>query len=426
MYKQIGYESTNHFFCKLLNIEDFVILNSHSNVRIKALTSNGILKNEASIVDYNNVENPISRIIYDSEDSCFLNKRAIDILQETDLLIISCGTFWSSIYPTLEYGNLYAYINNISCKKIWIMNNEEDKDAIGIDSNKFISVLSILGLNLSDFYIVQNELACDSLKKSNDDFKIVRRNLGNDNGKHSSTLLAKCVFDIYYGFPREYDKILIDFDDTIWSRDAQKDDKLLCISIDNVRLCNKKNIVVVSGNNYDAISGKIFMSLGTKGEHMLFSLWCDANSIQYKNDEVFDYVEDLIIKDSFDKISNYIEDNFNIKSMINNTHYPTCIKIKPLDSLTRDILYESLNRYIFNDMCIKGLIAKKTGRTTIDIVKDNNNKGVLFDKIKKEGEKILYIGDECHTGNDIEISKKSDSFINVTSIDETNLILRLL
>lgn len=428
MYKHVGYDATNEFFCNLLNIENFVILNSYDNVKLKAKTDNDILDCEAKIVDYNAKDNPIISLLYEkaSQEVATLNEKAIDAIREANLIIISSGTFWSSIFPTLQYGELYKHINVSNAKKIWIMNNEEDKDALGVTSNVFIDILSGLGLKLNDFCILQNRDACVSLRQDNENYNIFRPSLYNFNGKHDSHALANFVFSYYYDFPLQYENILIDFDDTIWSRDAENNKHLLDVSLDNLSRINLSHITLISGNNYYHIKDKIYRVYGTRPSLINFKIWCDANAVSYQGEDRVKCVDSLLIRDSCKKVSEYIKEKFNLATHLNDEKYPSCLKIKPLDKITREILHKSLNSYIFNDLGINDLEARKTGRTTIDIVKKNNNKAKVYDALNLLGKQTLYIGDECFEGNDKEIAIKCSSFINVKDVYETNLILKLL
>ena len=425
MYKNIGYVETNKYFCKKLNIDDCVILNSFDNVSIQALTTKGELIDEANIVCLNNANEKIVSISYKGDTAYNINPEATKVIDDSDLIIISTGTFWSSIYPTLHYGELFRHINNSKAKKVWIMNNEEDKDAISVCSNDFIDVLSSLGVNLSDFCIIQNSDACESLRLHNDDFFIYRQKLGNINGQHHPGLLAKAIFSYYYSFPNQYDYILLDFDDTIWSRDYERDPELLRTSISNVSMANKHNVIIISGNNYDSIKSKIFMAIGTQNSQR-FDLWCDANAIQYCNGTKTNYVESLNITSSYDKVKRYINDKYGIIGIVNCQEFVTCLKIKPLDKLVRKVLCKSLNDFVLKEIGAEELEARMTGKTTIDIVKKSNNKSIIYTKLNLANKKTLYIGDECIDGNDFEISKKCNKYINVRDIYETNVILKLL
>lgn len=421
MYKEHGYDYTNAFFCSLLGIDDFVLLNSYDNVVLKAKTSGQVtLECEAEIVEYCNDKNPILGIFFIGQEQN-LNKKAIDVIESADMIVMSSGTFWSSLYPTLRYGSLYRYINASKAKKYWIMNNEEDKDALGVGSNDFISILENLGLNLNDFTILQNEDACNSLKQANTKYRIVKEHLGNDKGKHNSTRLAKCLMRKHYSLDTYYENIFIDFDDTLCSRDCGLSRKIEDVSIENINLLsNIKEAQVVTGNSYDSVKDKLANSNRI--------IWADANSVAYKGGRVCDIVEDnIFLEKEVEKISSFLNMEIlcdGIKLSINNRFFPTFIKIKPI--IDNNIRHSICNR--INDFLSKyviGTMAICTGRTTIDIVKCGNSKEQVFYKVSPKGNS-LYIGDEINEGNDQRIAEKCSHYIEVGDIYETNLILRLL
>ena len=148
MYAQSGYESTNDYFCnKILDIDSFVLLNSFSNAYLKAITNSGyVIEDEGEIVEWCNRGDKIESCLYGTVLNTELNPCAVASIESADLIIISTGTFWSSIYPTLEFGDLYKLINkNTHAKKVWALNCEEDKDSYGVSADEFISHLRKLG-----------------------------------------------------------------------------------------------------------------------------------------------------------------------------------------------------------------------------------------------------------------------------------------
>lgn len=193
MYSEIGYTETNRYFCEeVLNIPNFVKLNSFENSFISAKTANhNIIVDEGEIVEYRNSSDKIIDIVYAGNDIHFdLNQSAIWSMEKADLIIISTGTFWSSIYPTLFYGDFYKAFNDSKAKKIWVMNTEQDKDSWGVGSNDFIDIVESKGLNLSDVIILENQDANISLRESNQSHNVVYAKMGNDHGKNS--------YDLYF------------------------------------------------------------------------------------------------------------------------------------------------------------------------------------------------------------------------------------
>ena len=113
MYKKLGYENTNKYFCKLLGIDDCVLLNSFDNIYLKANTQSGyVIQDEGELVEWANKNDKIIDVFFDGEYNG-LNQKAIDRILESDLIIHSTGTFWSSTYPILKYGDFYKYLNKI-------------------------------------------------------------------------------------------------------------------------------------------------------------------------------------------------------------------------------------------------------------------------------------------------------------------------
>lgn len=425
MFKEVGYEQTNKMMCELLNIDDFVIMNSFENVTIGAVTNNGTIKDESGIVDFSSNVDKIKSITYQSESPIVLNSKAIEAIMNSDMIIISTGTFWSSIYPTLEYGQLYKVINMASGKKMWVMNNEEDKDSLGVGSNEFIRIVEQMGLNLKDFLIIENKDAVESLRQKNSDFNIVYHAMGNTNGRHNPMEIGYVILSEYYGIDaNKFDNILIDFDNTIYNANE-------CFEIteDNIiEIAKNKSISIVSGNDYNThiepILKKVF---GHKINIFANKVWADASSILYAMGDIVSYINNNVIsEDIIDVIDKYISSKIGMHGHVNNKEYITCYKIKPLSDVDRNLLCELLNGYVFKELDINKYVkAIKAGRTTIDIVAiDNDKKQVLNEH---EFGSTLYIGDELMDyGNDYAIARCCTKSIQVEDVYETNMILKLL
>ena len=424
MYSELGYEKTNKISCDLLGIDDFVILNSFQNVYLNAITNDySVMTDEGDIVKLCDYNRKIINTFYTPKMVPELNAKAVDTILNCDLLLISTGTFWSSIYPTLQYGDLYKYINESTAKKIWAMNNTEDKDAYGVSSNDFIDIVSNLGLDLSSFTILENKCAHDLLKQEYQGYNIVKKTLGNNLGKHDPRLFAQELLLIYYGLNVEYDHILFDFDDTLYSR---SDDKKV-ISYNNLYdvkfLKDRVDVKIVSGNTYSSIENKLIAVYGTDTSTYP-DIWADANSCLYVNGKIVNYIDTHRILDYqkvLDILKNYEELNDKIHEVAGldlNGYYLFNIKIKPLTDLERKLLCDILNKSDLNDV-----VAIPTGKTTVDILSTNNSKA---NTLKGLDGKVLYIGDEIDKGNDRSIALACDSYIKVTDVEETSVLLQLL
>lgn len=419
MYAQKGYEYTNKHFCDKLKIDDFVVLNSFDNVFIKAQTESGhIIDDEGITVFWNNPDDKIVKTIYDVKSSVGLNPKAIKLIQEADLIIVSTGTFYSSLQPTIEYLDFYKYINASSAKKIWVMNNEYDGDSLGVSDLDLVKAMEKTGLDLGSFVILLNADANPVMEQTDSAHNFVIMPMGNIKGKHDPDLYAKALLKIYYGLHKQYDKILFDFDDTVYSRDAADEG----VSVENVKLLAQlaARAIVISGNSYRSIREKLTKIYGETLDGWNVDIWADANSILYRNNVQVQVIEEHIIDcDVTEKLADIIKEHNLHVEVIGNP--PVCYKIKPLSQEQREELTRTINAK-YSEL----FKAEMTGRTTVDIVAVRNSKESVFEVGGYQSQKTLYIGDEIIKGNDNQIARRCNAVIRVKGVTETNLILKLL
>lgn len=427
MYKELGYEATNKRFCDLLDIDDMVILNSFDNVYLHTTTQSGHkIFDEGELVNWSNSEDKVSAVFYTGEVNHRLNPAAVNLILNADLIIISTGTFWSSIYPTLHYGDLYKYVNSSSAKKVWVMNCTEDKDAIAVSSNEFISKFEELGLDLSKFDILLNSDAPDILCEYNDNYSLYRYHMGREDGKHNAYKVTAAIMRSYYGIHNynQIDKILFDFDDTLWARDKSLSD----ISMYNLKFINRylhDKSIIISGNSWESIKIKLKKTFGTKDKSVKVPIWADASSVKYMNlTEEAVVSKSCILTEDAEILVDKLSGIFKSSNVSFNGH--TCIKIKPIATDYRQMVVDYLNNYILPSNGLSYLIAVPTGKTTVDILNKTNDKSNVYDIEGLDGLLTLYIGDEVDLGNDVEIAKKCSNRICVKSVIETNFILSLL
>ena len=429
MYAQSGYESTNYYFCnKILDIDSFVLLNSFSNAYLKAITTSGyVIEDEGEIVEWCNRDDKIESCLYSTVMNTELNPRAVASIESADLIIISTGTFWSSIYPTLEFGDLYKLINkNTHAKKVWALNCEEDKDSYGVSADEFISHLRKLGLSLDDFTILVNSDACDILRTVNDkDVACHYSHMGNQNGKHDPNKYAKAVLECYYGFDNfTPEQIVCDFDDTLWPRNTS----LKNIGIDNIKLLNKTNMgVIISGNSFGSIKTKLASIYGSDLSDFNIPVWADASSTEYIQGVKTHTIPDCFIsKDTLEKVESHINKLFGMTAVSHPDTDLPYIKYKPMGNLERMLFTYLFNNYIRYNINTPELLANITGNSTVDITTSGDNKVKVYKECEFEGMNILYIGDEVDKGNDCNVSKLATKSIHTSGVEETNCILKVL
>ena len=429
MYAQSGYEYTNDYFCnKILDIDSFVLLNSFSNAYLKAITKSGyVIKDEGEIVEWCNRDDKIESCLYGTVLNTELNPRAVASIESADLIIISTGTFWSSIYPTLEFGDLYKLINkNTHAKKVWALNCEEDKDSYGVSADEFIFHLRKLGLSLDDFTILVNTDACDILRTVKDmDVSCHYSKMGNQNGKHDPNKYAKAVLECYYGFDNfTPEQIVCDFDDTLWPRNTSLNN----IGIDNIKLLNSTNMgVIISGNSFSSIKTKLASIYGSDLSDFNIPVWADASSTEYFQGVKTHTIGDCFIsKDTLEKVESHINKLFGMTAVSHPDTDLPYIKYKPMGNLERMLFTYLFNNYIRYNINTPELLANITGKSTVDITTSGDNKVKVYKECEFDGMNILYIGDEVDKGNDCNVAKLVTKSIHTSGVEETNCILKVL
>lgn len=198
LYSTIGYEATNALFSSSLGMEDVVKLNSFDNMKIVAATESGkIIADEGDIVEWKNPEDKIVDISFVGKSAYGLNPEAIKLILTADLIIISTGTFWSSLYPTLSYLDFYKFINQSKADKLWVVNSEQDKDAYGVSAKDFYKRLEDLGLDMSKFDVLVNSEADEILKETVSP-RTCMLPLGNDKkGRNDPNKVMDALYKIY-------------------------------------------------------------------------------------------------------------------------------------------------------------------------------------------------------------------------------------
>lgn len=416
MFRSLGYKETIDFFNKFLGIDTDrfnVIVNSYENVFIGADTDDGtVLEDEADIVEFASNENKIKSIILSGDVKFDSTQESILAVKESDLIVISTGTFWSSIQPTFLYSHeLNKAVNESNAKKLWFMNTLEDKDSYNVSVSEFINYMEKIGLDVNKFRIVENERAIETLRSQVEGYDVETFDFGNNKGKHEVPKLVEYFKEKIYEF-FNVKNIYIDFDDTLYSRSDIRPDKL--ISEDNLKCLDKlaktKKVTIISGNTTTHVFSK-----ANATENINFII--NSNAMCF--DENKKFVRDIssFKIDTPESIKNVVLSEFpELKDKIESTPY--CIKIKPVS--------DRENKIAKINALISGTKARayKRGRTTIDILNINNNKENALKELCLPTENSLYIGDEIYeNGNDSEIAKFVNNSIHINSVYEMNILL---
>lgn len=456
MFRKYGYIKTIEYFKNnFLEIEDDVLLISEDNLILKAITANKhIINSEAEIVNWNNELDPIEDVFFVKSPGDSYEHRVIpkmsnyisNVILEADLIIFAPGTQWSSLIPTYKTEGFVDLINSATeTKKILLMNNIQDKDSIGVTAGQFIEKINKI-MNLKNISIFINNDTNDELLKDvgtinrNKRLSIYYKNLGLvDNSLHDYHKTALEIFKHYYSYTYTEYKFF-DFDDTIYSRLKDKD--YVDISNSNLLLLNKiskfkdQTCVIVTGNSYETIHNKLVKFFGSdlRKENVSFDIFADGGVVKYNNG-VIEIRDEQHLIDGIEKLYDFLSLQLNIpRNKIsfrgdwpeNRIQYSTCISIKPLSDIEKNLLCYILNNFYFVNEKLNN-VAKQIGFTGIDILNKNTDKEAVLQYYNIDiNKKTMYVGDEIGDGNDYSISRRCDYYYNVKSVYDTNILLNVI
>ncbi len=375
-----GHNLAEYEMRKLLGIKSQVIFNSHKNITLQAVTKeNKPVRDEASIVDHNNEKDPIKDIIMDKTSIC---ARTSGMLHKCDAVIISCGTPWSSIIPTLRTAGVLGTIKD---KPVYVvLNASDDGDTKGYDAHKYADMYDreLSGI-AKVYYFYPTE-------------EVLR-----DNGKHNGDVLAAYLIKKFLNSKtRKVKAIVSDADGTISPKGFY--------SLGDISERFRKYIV--SGNDIDK---------GLLGHDDTLLDWPFVDSIYYDCGQYRLHDSNMNIgtknwdSDMLEKLQSFSRHYF-VRSLIGNM-------IRLTDISNRDEIIGDI-RHIINTY---GLVAVYRGKTTIEIHEPHLDKINRFkDDHPWNRDEVLYIGNEPK-GND----KKAMSLYNHIVVDsekEGDFIMKTL
>ena len=433
----------------ILDIKDNVHTISDTNGWLYGITESGkILTDEDIISQWDNATdrivdiyvvdefgNKIPTIMDENPDECEPDI-CKNLIKNADIIILSSGSQWTSLIPTYLFDGVNDAIKaNKKAKKYVIMNNIEDRDLIGCDSNWVLSQINKY-IDLSDFACIYNSNAVDLLKyKENSIIKypIIGELSDSPGSRYHNLEMFKYILLDYFKEYIDSDTFIFDFYGTLY--DSYNDG----LSLLNLMLYSKlKSRFILSGNywlHFDNIVNKYNCSNIVDWQNIFDNLYCSFGAVHYiyKDGIVFNnyttnefnitkYFEKFCIelRETVNISSNYYVDN---RSGVN-------FAIRPLKN--REELLPKIQKFLedFNKKYGCNLKAEINGKTTIDILDSAYNKRSAIDYIlpnRYSFENITYVGDSFKDGNDkCLIGYKDIKCLNVDDIYDTNLLLNTL
>ena len=381
-----GHQNGTNKMADFLNLPHNIIFNSEENLYLGAITESGSkIYDESEIVNYNNPKNKIVDVFLftknGKEKLPTLSKEAKKVLKNSDLIITSSGTQFSSLIPTYKTIGFLEIIEN---KPIYmIMNLTTDNDMTGYSKKEEYEKIKSY-LKFDKYFYIECLEDCDKFVK-----------IPNYGKKHNEEI-GYLILD---EFIKKADTLLLDFDDTIMTRTNNEiliNYSLKCLDIlKNI----KENVIIVTGKPYKEVK------IAEAGMYL-----CNYGNSICKNGECVH--NNIIDTNTIIKILKNIEFNFSKFENRNNN----VISLRFLDDDYRNLLYIYLKEKLPEYQVIKA------GKSTIDIMKKGINKYI---NIKNFIDKnyCLYLGDE-KDGNDKEAIMNINSYIVNNPLD-TYTILKI-
>jgi len=394
-----GLQNAVDCMADLLNLPRNIIINDDESLFLCALTENDTeIYDESEIVDWSNPDNKIVDVFFTdtkgNRKTPVLTERAKSSLINSDLIICSPGTQFSSLIPTYMSE---GFLESIQNKKIYLVKNSfQDKDMIGYTHEEEIQkILEYLPIENIDKIFSHINLEGFSDKTQIGDY------ITEDKHNH---VLVKDILDSYYNYNDE-NKLIFDYDDTIFSRSDDEID----VSLENIKLI-------------DELSQHTFLFTGKKMAEIDENLSMDKFFTCYGS-SVYDTGRKKVLTYSsltaseIREIIGILKDvSFNFSKIENRDN--CIISLRFLEDSYRDVLF----KYI--EISLPDLKVLKAGKQTIDIMKMDNHKMSNFNKAFSSSDDIFYVGDELD-GNDKDMINELNS-LHVQSVLCTNTFLKYL
>jgi 2-phospho-L-lactate transferase/gluconeogenesis factor (CofD/UPF0052 family) len=408
-----------------------VIMPSDTNLYLSAKCKSGnIILDEGDIVDWNNENDPIiENILFTNEGEEYiptLSDKAFNAIKNSDIFIISTGTFWSSIMPTMMHKRFVEAVKSSEADKMILINSTPDKDMIEKSGKEICNLYKeVLGADvISDFdlYIQEN---ADQMSTYSDGFKNVF--IDNYCDKlifgHSYKHLKNKIFNSYitmqsYKNLRKKRNFIFDLDNTL-IRKGNYNTSNFEIEDSNFNLIKNLdvdyNLMIVTGNSSNHLK-TVLDKYNFRIEN--FKIFCNGGGTLYENGKLKPINKKYLISNNdLDLIFKAIEKNNISRSLIENRG-GYMISIKPLSKVEREDLFKKLK----NDESLSDFNMFKNGKTTIDIMKKGYDKSCILEYLNLDLKNSIYIGDEVDSGNDACFKQYMDT-INVKNPYITENIL---
>lgn len=405
-----------------LSIKNNVVIANDESLFLRAYTKYGsvLVEDEYNIDVWDDKSDPIDRIFLvdhlGNEKVPTLNEKSINLLKDADIIISSSGTQWTSIIPTYMFEGFKEAYESSTAKKYLIMNRSQDKDMTGQGADDILNIVSRY-ISLDKTNILVDTNADSTMNSVSSSYNVIYDDLSGSSGKHDPIKLVKCLFTHYYSDYINSHTYVFDYDDTIVARGN------VCPSLsqENIEMIKElsdlKHVCIATGNSIERINVK----------SRIIDVYADGGNSFYIDGHFIKHLDtSLIFNDSEIEHIKSILEKHDLNLNFENRNY-TMVSISPFKHHRESIV--SLLASLYPQYKVK-----TSGRTTIDIIKRSavsvNDKSVIVENISSND--IVYLGDECETGNDAPFilaaknKNKLTGYMNIKHVVETNAFLKIL
>ena len=395
---------------ELLEISADCVISDDNSLFLSAKTQSGKkILDEGQIVAWNNPHDRIIGVGFTdnkgNEASPMLSQRARNQLLNSDIIILSAGTQWSSLIPTYECLGFKEVISKTSAKIFMVMNGKPDFDCLGMDANEIWNIVSPY-LPTDKVCVIQNDVRENIMSNPIKHKDVWRGLICDQTGKHMPISLVTAIMGSFFKKHIDCETFGFDWDNTIkgrrnsytyWSKkniemlESLEEDKFVC-----------------SGNTIDAISLQNVPVFAENGLNY------------YYNGQKECLNDDLLIQ-NIDCLINFFTTLGINYEKISNRNW-AILSIKPLSVLERRLIKNIFDQseWHFNYRCYI------TGTSTIDIMKKDLNKGIILTYNPIKDKKICYLGDEPNGNDKVFFQNEEIETFEVKSPKDTYIFLRTL
>lgn len=202
-----------HQMAEILEIpSDSVLINSNDNLYLHALTTRDrLVDDEETIVFWGDASERINDVYLVDANGirCVptLDLQFKSALEQATIVVISCGTQWSSLIPTYLTDGFDVLLKGIDIPIYLVMNNVQDLDMMGLDSIDVLNTIS-RALSLKEYSkltVVYNELAASPMRRVHPDYRNVVAKLSDEQGAtlHNGPKLVEIILNHYASLPTQ-------------------------------------------------------------------------------------------------------------------------------------------------------------------------------------------------------------------------------